>query len=376
MEDSVVKLTVTVERVAPTILGAAMMLVALAGLTHQAAAADFDAEKYFKGKTVTIVVDQKAGGGTDIEARYFAAHWGKFIPGKPRVRVTNLIPLPAGKNYVWKSKPDGFTLDFLPSAGIGTETTDPNAKYPSMAQFTFIGSHGRRDVTLISNGKVPYNTFLEAKGSSVPITIADSLDGIADVDGKLLGALMLAHWFDVPMKVASVARSGTADTLLLIERGDVNSFIGGSQWYSLPKLRPGWFKSGYVKVIANMNHPDAPNVPNTEITMPVPNVMEWMNDEQKALWTGIFLPEVIFGKAIMGPPKIPPEITKVLRDSYGVALHDPEFAAGLNKLLGQPLTYIPGDKVQQMVIDSTEAFNKYRPQFKEMQEIVYKRFIQ
>src|SRR5690348_5867694 len=57
MEGSVVKPSLTVERVAPTIFGAAMMLVAAAGLTHQqAAAADFDAEKYFKGKTITVVV--------------------------------------------------------------------------------------------------------------------------------------------------------------------------------------------------------------------------------------------------------------------------------------------------------------------------------
>jgi tripartite-type tricarboxylate transporter receptor subunit TctC len=376
MEDNVRKLRVIVGRIAPAILGAAVMLVTSAGLTRQqATAAEFDAEKYFKGKTITLVVDQKAGGGTDIEARYFAGNWGKFIPGKPRVIVTNLIPLPAGKNYVWKSAPDGLTLDFLPSPGVGTETSDPNAKFTSQAEFTYIGSHNKRDVSLITSGKMPFNTLKDAKGSKTPLTIAESMDSVEDVDGKLLGTLMLANWFDVPVKIANVARSGTADALVLIERGDVNTFIGGSNWYTLTKMRPGWFKNGFVKVIADLSHPDAPSIPNSEISMPVPNVVQWLTPEQRALWEGIYLPEVLFGKAIIGPPKMAPEVTKALRDSYGAAVQDPEFAAGLNKILGIPLAYLPGEKVQQMMIDSTVAFNKYQPQYKKIQKEVYDRYI-
>jgi tripartite-type tricarboxylate transporter receptor subunit TctC len=54
-------------------------------------AAEFDAEQYFKGKTINLVVDFKPGGGTDLQARYFASNWGRYIPGHPKIKVSNLF---------------------------------------------------------------------------------------------------------------------------------------------------------------------------------------------------------------------------------------------------------------------------------------------
>ncbi|MEE9290928.1 MAG: hypothetical protein V3U99_07910, partial [Alphaproteobacteria bacterium] len=104
----------------PVFLSIAALSLVLAGFADgRAQAAEFDAAKYFKGKTIRLVVDFKPGGGTDIQARYFAQRWGKFIPGNPNLQVNNLIPNPAGRNYVWQSKPDGLTLSFVSSASVG-----------------------------------------------------------------------------------------------------------------------------------------------------------------------------------------------------------------------------------------------------------------
>jgi tripartite-type tricarboxylate transporter receptor subunit TctC len=43
----------------------------------------------FAGKTVTIVVGYKAGGGYDATARLLARYLPKHIPGKPTVIVQN-----------------------------------------------------------------------------------------------------------------------------------------------------------------------------------------------------------------------------------------------------------------------------------------------
>jgi tripartite-type tricarboxylate transporter receptor subunit TctC len=353
-------------------LGATTLLLAIGGgARQQATAAEFDAEKYFKGKTITLVLDFKPGGGTDTEARFFAANWGKFIPGNPKITVTNLFPKPSGHNYVWKAKPDGLTLCFLGSPGIGDEITDKNAEFTSKAGYTFIGSHQKRDVSLISSGKVPFNSLKEASGGSVPITVADSLGSEDELNGKLFGTALLAHWFNVPFKVFTVARSGSSDGLLMLERGDVNTHIAGSLWYSLPRTRPGWFKNNVVKVIADMGYPEAPMLANSEISMPVPNVVTWMNEEQRAIWGGVYLTEVLYGNGISGPPNMPPEVTEALRDSYAKALRDPKFAQDLERIQDQPISHLPGEKMQQLVKDSTESFKKSLPVFKQLRAEVY-----
>jgi tripartite-type tricarboxylate transporter receptor subunit TctC len=351
------------------IAGVLAAVVALAGGEARA----FDAEKHFKGQTMRLIVDFKPGGGTDIQARYFAAHWGKFIPGNPRIRVSNIFPNPAGRNYVWKSKPDGLTLSFLASAGTGREFMDDAAKYETV-KFVQIGSHAKRDVVLLARGTVPYNSLKEAKGSKAPLVLAEPVASAADIDSKLLATTLLAMWLDAPLKIAAVARSGTADTLVMLERGDVTGYIAGSQWYALPKLRPGWFKSGYLKPVADLGHPDAPTVPNSEISMTLPNAYTWLTPEQKELWEGIVLPGIIYGKGMAGPPNMPPEIAKVLRDSYEKAAKDPAFAAGLEKIQGQPVAFLRGEKLQDMIVKATASFKKTLPHLNPLREDIYARY--
>lgn len=346
------------------------LVLTLAGNSGSAVAAEFDAEKHFKGKTITLVTDFKPGGGTDLQARYFAANWGKFIPGNPKIVVTNLFPNPAGMNYVWKSEPDGLTLDFVASPNVGREILEPTAKFEN-AKFTRIGAHARRDVFLLGRGTLPYNSLQEAKGSKEPIVVAEPIGKAEKLDGKLLGVAMLAMWLDAPLKVAPVARSGTSDTLLLLERGDVNGWIAGSVWHELPKLRPGWFKSGYLKPIANMGNPDLPPSANGEIGMSLPNAITWLNDEQKEIWEGVYLPEVISGKNIIGPPNMPAEITKTLRDAYANAVNDPEFAKGLEKIQGEPPSLIRGEDLQRMIDKATVSFKKQAPRVKEIRQQVF-----
>ena len=82
-----------------TLIGLAVFVLALVIAPLATKAEDFDAAKHFKGKSIRLMVDFKPGGGTDLQARYFAANWGKFIPGAPRMTVSNMFPKPAARNF-------------------------------------------------------------------------------------------------------------------------------------------------------------------------------------------------------------------------------------------------------------------------------------
>ena len=70
------------------------------------------AEVSFKGKTVTIVVPFKEGGGSDVLSRLFQPFLQRYLPGNPKVIVYNRPGGAAtkGSNYFErKAKPDGLT---------------------------------------------------------------------------------------------------------------------------------------------------------------------------------------------------------------------------------------------------------------------------
>jgi tripartite-type tricarboxylate transporter receptor subunit TctC len=100
--------------------------VALAGLlaayTSTTAAPDdppkFDAQAYFKGKPITLLVGSAPGGGHDMVLRTFAQVAPDHFPGKPRFIVRNL-PGGGGKKgaiSILAARPDGFTAGMLSSS--------------------------------------------------------------------------------------------------------------------------------------------------------------------------------------------------------------------------------------------------------------------
>ena len=94
----------------------------------------FDAEAYFSGKTISMMVGFNPGGGTDAQARFMSRAWSEFIPGNPRIVVRNLTPNVVQRNFVWNAKPDGLTISVEATAGIFDQVTPAG------------GLHDRRDL--------------------------------------------------------------------------------------------------------------------------------------------------------------------------------------------------------------------------------------
>ena len=74
--------------------------------------AAFNAETYFKDKTVRLIVPSSAGGGADVRTRIFADIAAKrYFPGPPKLTVVN-VPGAGGSIGVrrgMEAKPDGLT---------------------------------------------------------------------------------------------------------------------------------------------------------------------------------------------------------------------------------------------------------------------------
>ncbi len=85
-------------------------LLVILGVTAEINA---QAEPFYKGKTIRIMVGSTAGGFYDRWARLFARYMGKYIPGQPEIIAQNMPGAGSviATNHVFSvAKPDGLTI--------------------------------------------------------------------------------------------------------------------------------------------------------------------------------------------------------------------------------------------------------------------------
>jgi hypothetical protein len=71
--------------------------------------------QYYKGKTITMIVNYPAGGPTDLEGRIVALHLPAHIPGNPTIVVKNVGGAGGliGSNQLGEAAPNGETIGFF-----------------------------------------------------------------------------------------------------------------------------------------------------------------------------------------------------------------------------------------------------------------------
>src|SRR5688572_6832525 len=124
------------------------------------------AAQTFQGKTVTIVVGYKAGGGYDATARLLARHLPKYLPGKPTVIVQNMPGANSiiAANHMYNvAKPDGLTIGtFNRNLPIAQLLKVEGVKY-DITKFQWVGSAANESTILAIRNDLPYKTFDELR---------------------------------------------------------------------------------------------------------------------------------------------------------------------------------------------------------------------
>src|SRR5690606_30952192 len=71
--------------------------------------------QFYKGKTITMIVNYPAGGPSDIEGRIVAQHFPAHVPGNPKIVVKNVGGADGliGSNQLGEADPDGETIGFF-----------------------------------------------------------------------------------------------------------------------------------------------------------------------------------------------------------------------------------------------------------------------
>jgi tripartite-type tricarboxylate transporter receptor subunit TctC len=306
--------------------------------------------QYYAGKTITIVVGYKTGGGYDATARVLARHLPKHIPGKPTVIVQNMPGANSiiAANHVYAvAKPDGLTIGtFNRNLPIAQLTRIEGVKY-DMAKFAWIGSAASECTVLAIRADLPIKSFDDLRKSKQQIVIGATGPGANTYDFPLL----LKEFLGANIKIVSGYQS-SADIMLAIERKEVDGRAG-----SFSSVRP-FIERNLVRPVlrSRATEPGVENLPVDEDFAPTPRA--------KAIMALRSAPEIV-GRPYVMHPATPPEHVKTMRQAFASAIKDAELVAESRKAK-MDLEFVDGDvavKVMTEVLsqpkDVVDEVSKY-----------------
>lgn len=302
------------------LLGLFFLLGASSGLQAQS--------PFYQGKSVKIIVGSPAGSNYDQYSRLIAPYLTKYIAGNPEVIVQNMGGAGSviAANHVYRlAAPDGLTLlSILPAIYFDQLVGRKEVQF-DYAKFVWIGSTDRSNNLLIMRADTPYKNMQDVRGASEPPKCAATGTGsIAYYMPKLLEEV-IGTKFNVVL-----GYPGGPDMDLAVERGEaqcraftLTAFLSDREPYL------SWRKNGFVRVLVQTGSSRDKRLPS------VPTLFELMDGyktpEPSRRLAKLVLASGDLGRPIIGPPGIPLERVKILRQAFIMALTDPELLAHAEK---------------------------------------------
>ena len=292
--------------------------------------------EFYKGKTVTIIVGYTAGGGYDIYARALARHMGRHLPGNPNFIVQNLTgagSVNAANNIYNVAAKDGTVFGTF-SRGLAMEPLIGTARvqYDS-TKFTWLGS-GANEVSMCTTWHTsPVKTWQDAL--KTPFTVAGEGAG-SDPDSF---TAMIRNSFGAKARLVT-GYHGTTDTILAIERGEVDGRCGWS-WSSIKSTKADWIKDNKLNHLVHMSEIKAPELPH------IPLISEFANDRQKQILR-LVLSRQTMGRPFAAPPGVPADRRMALRRAFDATLKDPAFLKEADKLKLE-VSPVSGEEIDKLI---------------------------
>ena len=271
--------------------------------------------EFYRGKTVEISVGTGAGGGYDANARLVARHLGRFIPGNPKIIVSN-VPGGGGitaANKLFNVSPrDGLAIGTFSNALLTLPLLNPGAARFQPEQFTWIGSVSREDGVCITSKSSAVTTWTDLQikelivGTTAPGTTTH------------LYAALLRNLFGAKFRLVSGYPDGSS-IVLAFERGEVQALC--QTYSSLNVLHPEWLPERKVNPVVVIG------LDPIKALDGVPALLDFTSSERERDIVRILLAPTAAGRPFAAPPGIPPERAEALQQAFLKMSADPEFLA-------------------------------------------------
>jgi tripartite-type tricarboxylate transporter receptor subunit TctC len=260
----------------------------------------FAAHAEYPDRPIHVVVPFPPGGSTDVVTRIVVAKAADIL--KENIIVDNRGGAGSiiGSDYVAKAAPDGYTLLIGQTAFAVNASLREKLPYDTIKDFTPIALLADHPGVFLAQYTKPYNTFQEfiKYTKENPGKVVYSSAGIGS--WPHLAMEMLAQRAGLKMVHVPYQGTGPAKADLIAGRVDVKI-----EAYATSR---GMVEDGKLKVLAVTSPQRDPHLPN------VPTIAElgYPGYETK-YWIGI-----------LGPAKMPADVTAKLESAFLQAARDPE----------------------------------------------------
>jgi tripartite-type tricarboxylate transporter receptor subunit TctC len=278
-------------------------------------------EDFYKGKSISLLIGYSVGGGYDLYGRLVARHMGKYIPGKPTIVPQNMTGAGSFRaaSYLYAAAPKdgtvigtfGRTIATMPLLGAVSAPLDAT-------RLTWLGS-------------VTNEVSLCVTWHMSPVKVwKDALDNPINMGGEGTGAdpdvytLLYKNVFGAKWKLVT-GYHGTNDTVLAMERGEVDGLCGLS-WSTLKSRHTQWLTDKSVNIINQAALKKQPELPD------VPLAGELTQDADKLAMLKLFLATQEIARPFAAPPGIPADRKAALIAAFEQTMKDGEFLAEADKL--------------------------------------------
>jgi tripartite-type tricarboxylate transporter receptor subunit TctC len=304
-----------------------VFLLLWSGLSVSAAHAQ--AEPFYKGKTIRVLVGTTAGSLYDLWARTVAAHLGRHIPGNPDTMAQNMPGAghKVATNYMYNvAKPDGLTIvgSVLPGMYIDQLLGSKEVQY-DWSKFHWIGSPVKGNSQMTMRADTPFRSFEDMRIAKEPARC-----GTTGTSGTEYMLSRLLEEIFPPMKIHTVlGYPGGPELDLAMERGEIQCRTFTIETFFAREPYIGWKKKGFVRNIYQTGQKRDPRLPDT------PTLNELM-DQHKTPESGRRLASIILasgalGRPVFTSPGVPLERVKILRQAFDKMLTDPAFLDDVKK---------------------------------------------
>jgi tripartite-type tricarboxylate transporter receptor subunit TctC len=286
-----------------------------------------NAQSFFEGKTLSIVVANAAGGGYDANGRVLARYIKRYIPGAPNVIVKNM-PGAGGltaANYMYSvAEPDGLTIALLsrssplqPLLGIGAAKFKPE-------NFTWLGtasSYADNAYFLVTMASTPYQTLADLKKGGRPAHFGGLAAGGTDTDIVLVAKEVLGLNINLIR-----GYKGSGEIAVAMERGEIDGRAIG--WSPLQIGAYGnYVKEGKLRFLMQFGRetrwPKMAEVPTAREAARTP--------ADRALIELVEFPlQVTY--PFVAPPNVPADRAQILRTAFMKTFEDPGYLDEAKKL--------------------------------------------
>jgi tripartite-type tricarboxylate transporter receptor subunit TctC len=298
-----------------------------------------NAEEFYAGRDLKVIVTYNPGGGYDTYSRVIARHLPVHIPGKPGIIVQNMPGAAGviGTSYLYRIAPkDGSTVGALGPILMIRQVVEatPGLKFES-DKFNWLAAANGGDVmTCIARSGLGVKNLDDAIKRPKPLIIgatapSSSTTTWARVFKEILGA---------NFKIIT-GYSGTAGIRAAMDRGELDG--GCWQWSSVKVTAGPMLEEGRAVVFAQLGVKKAPSLARVE------NAFDRLKAEDRSVVTTL-LTETTLGRPYAAPPDVPADRVQILRKGFMETLKDPKLLAEA-KRLGLQIDPIPGEELQKQV---------------------------